>query len=103
MYLYFFLNLSVVYLFIVIYYLFEIIILIIKIDTSLVYEDFSVLVWRFAICLFAACKRKTLHLQIKPDPLLTLGDSCSYQMDGKSYSFTYQNGLVLEIRKPMLN
>lgn len=47
----------------------------------------------FALCLFAACKKdNTVPAELRPDPLLALGDSCSYQMDGKSYSFTHQNG-----------
>lgn len=50
----------------------------------------------FALCLFAACKKDNpTPSEIKPDPLLTLGDSCSYQMDGKSYSFTNQNGFSI--------
>lgn len=48
----------------------------------------------FALCLFAACKKDNIipPLEVKPDPLLSLRDSCAYQMDGKSYSFTDQNG-----------
>ncbi|MET4141519.1 hypothetical protein [Pedobacter sp. UYP1] len=50
----------------------------------------------FALCLFAACKKdNTVPAELRPDPLLALGDSCSYQMDGKSYSFTYQNGFQM--------
>ncbi|WP_367864623.1 hypothetical protein [Pedobacter sp. WC2423] len=55
----------------------------------------------FALCLFAACKKDDpAPLEIKPDPLLALGDSCAYQMDGKSYSFTRQNGFQIGNAQP---
>lgn len=50
-----------------------------------------------ALCLFAACKKDNTALpsELKPDPLLALGDSCFYQIDGKSYSFNRPAGLQM--------
>lgn len=48
----------------------------------------------FALCLFAACKkdRTTLPSEVsKPDPLLALGDSCSFLVAGKSYTLMSQS------------
>lgn len=48
----------------------------------------------FALCLFAACKKdNTVPAELKPDPLLALGDSCSFQVEGKSYSLTSRNSM----------
>ena len=58
----------------------------------------------FALCLFAACKKDntTLSSEVsQPDPLLSLKDSCSFQVEGESYFFT--NPHVIGMRNAEAN